>query len=58
LGRCNQADAAGTRAQCDKLQAAMDNVGGDKLKKQKALVKDLAAGITAGQCRLTLSSPS
>lgn len=40
-------DAAGVRAECEALQAKMDAVGGEKLKKQKALVKDLAAGITA-----------
>ena len=41
------ADAAGVRAECEALQAKMDAVGGEKLKKQKALVKDLAAGIAA-----------
>jgi len=40
-------DAAGVRAECEALQAKMDAVGGEKLKKQKALVKDLAAGIAA-----------
>lgn len=42
-----QADAAGIRARCDALQADMDDVGGERLKKQRALVKDLAAGIVA-----------
>ena len=46
------ADAAGVRAECEALQAKMDAVGGEKLKKQKALVKDLAAGIAAaGEAR-------
>uniref|UniRef100_A0A7S0STF6 Structural maintenance of chromosomes protein 4 n=1 Tax=Mantoniella antarctica TaxID=81844 RepID=A0A7S0STF6_9CHLO len=42
-----QAGAAGIRARCVGLQEDMDSVGGNTLKKQRALVKDLAAGITA-----------
>jgi structural maintenance of chromosome 4 len=42
-----RADAAGIRKQCADLQAKVDNVGGEKLKKQRVLVKDLAAGIAA-----------
>ncbi len=44
-----QEDAAETRARCEALQKKMDDVGGEKLKKQRALVKDLRAGIAAAE---------
>ena len=48
-----RADAAGIRAECARLQEEMDNVGGEKLKKQRATVKELAAGIAAAEDAVT-----
>lgn len=42
-----QRDAAGLRAEADALQKAMDDVGGDALRAQRATVKALAEGIAA-----------
>ena len=40
-----QRDAAGLRAEADALQKAMDDVGGDALRAQRATVKALTEGI-------------
>ena len=42
-----QRDAAGLRAEVETLQKAMDDVGGDALRAQRATVKSLAEGIAA-----------